>query len=266
MNNSKALEANRALWNAMAEVHVRSAFYDVESFIAGRNSLSGSEIDLLGDVRGKELLHLQCHFGQDTLSIARMGAIVTGLDLSDVAIVKAKELADRCGLNAHWICANVLDHQPTLKGRSDIVFTSYGTIGWLPELKSWAQNISSYLKPGGRFIFVDFHPAVWMFDNEFQRIEYSYFNQGPIVEMQKGTYAQKDAPIEMEAHGWNHSMAEVLSALLDAGLRIDRIEEHDGSPHDCFTNMTKGSDGLFRINGLEGKLPMIYALTCSKIT
>ncbi len=266
MNDQEAFNANRDLWNAMAEVHVRSAFYDVESFVAGRNSLTALELELLGDVVGKRLLHLQCHFGQDTLSLARMGAHVTGLDLSDVSIEKAKELADRCGLKADWIRANVLDLQPSLDNRYDIVFTSYGTIGWLPELTSWAKNISHYLKSGGRFIFVEFHPVIWMFDNEFKRIEHSYFNRKPIVEMQKGTYADINAPIEMEAHGWNHSLADVIGALLAAGLRLDRFMELDGSPHDCFTGTVKGSDGLHRINGFEGKLPMVYALICSKIT
>ena len=265
MNNS-AFNSNRALWNAMTEVHFGSKFYDVESFVAGRNSLSQLEIDLLGDVRGKQLLHLQCHFGQDTLSIARMGANVTGLDLSDVAIEKAKVLADRCGSKAEWICANVIDPQPSLEQKFDIIFSSYGTIGWLPEVKNWARNISRYLKPGGKFVFVEFHPVIWMFDNEFSRIEYSYFNRHPIVEMQKGTYAEKDAPIEMESHGWNHSLADVIAALLDAGLRLDRFMEHDGSPHDCFPDMMQSDDGLYRINGFAGKLPMIYALTCTKIT
>ena len=266
MNDQEAFNANRDLWNAMAEVHVRSAFYDVESFIAGRNSLTDLEIELLGDVRGRDLLHLQCHFGQDTLSLARMGAAVTGLDLSDVAIEKARELTDRCGLKAQWIRANVLDLQPALEKKFDIVFTSYGTIGWLPDLKGWAANIHRYLKPGGRFVFVEFHPVIWMFDNEFKRIEHSYFNRRPIVEMQKGSYADKDAPIEMEAHGWNHSLADVIGALLAAGLRLDRFTELDGSPHDCFAGTVKGSDGLHRINGFAGKLPIVYALVCSKIT
>ncbi len=263
-DHSAEINANRELWNAMAELHVDSPFYDSDGFRAGRNSLTAIERSLLGDVQGKNILHLQCHCGQDTLSLARMGATVTGLDLSNTAIKKAGELAAQCGLEAAWVCANVLDFQPELEARFDIVFTSFGTIGWLPELPGWARNIRRYLKPGGRFVFVEFHPVVWMFDNAFKEIAYSYFNREPIVEIQKGSYAAPEAPLEMAAHGWNHGLGEVLGALLGEGLRIDHFEELDGSPHNCFSNTVKAEDGLYRISGLEHKVPMVYALACTK--
>ena len=259
-DHQAAFESNRAAWNARARLHVGSKFYDVEGFVAGRNSLTALELDLLGDVRGKRILHLQCHFGQDTLSLARMGAEVTGLDLSDAAIDEARQLAHRCELNAEWVVSNVIDHRPELDGRFDIVFTSYGTIGWLPDLKPWAANIARYLKPRGRFVFVEFHPAMWMFDNDFTRIAYSYFNREIIVEVEQGSYAAREAPVKLTSHSWNHGLGEVLGVLLDAGLRIERFEETDGSPHDCFNNTVQGADGLYRINGMEGKLPMVYAV------
>ena len=263
-DHSAAFDANRTLWNAMTAVNLKGEFYDVEGFIAGRNSLTDLELELLGDVRGKRIFHLQCHFGQDTLSLARMGATVTGLDLSDVAIAEAKKLQTRCGLQAEWIQSNVLDHRPELDGQFDVVFTSYGTIGWLPDVGTWASNIARYLKPDGRFVFVDFHPVLWMFDNDFKGFAYSYFNREPIVELQKGSYADRDADIELPAHGWNHDLAEVLTALLENGLRIDRFKEMDASPHDCFANTVKGADGLYRIKGMEGKLPMVYGLSASR--
>jgi 2-polyprenyl-3-methyl-5-hydroxy-6-metoxy-1,4-benzoquinol methylase len=133
-NNEESFALNRALWNARTKHHVGSKFYDVEGFLRGSNSVSAKELELLGDVAGKQVLHLQCHFGQDTLSLARMGAKVTGLDLSDVAIAEARKLALRADLKAEFIEANVLDLQPALEGRFDIVFTSYGVVGWLPEL------------------------------------------------------------------------------------------------------------------------------------
>ena len=259
-----AFAANQALWNALTDVNFRSKMYDIDTFVNGRNSLTRSELELIGDVKGRTLLHLQCHFGQDTLSLARMGAQVTGLDLSDRAIEKARELACRCGLQAEWIQGNVLDPQPQLEGKYDIVFSSYGTIGWLPELTPWAGNIARYLKPGGRFIFVEFHPVIWMFDNEFRSITCSYFNKEAIVEIQKGSYADRDAPIEMPAHGWNHSLADVIGPLLSEGLSIEHFSELDGSPHDCFSNAIKGEDGLYRIKGMEGKLPMVYRLVARK--
>ncbi|MBL7938053.1 MAG: class I SAM-dependent methyltransferase [Flavobacteriales bacterium] len=258
--HTRAFEANRAAWNARTLLHVGSEFYDVESFVSGRNSLSALELELLGDVRGKRILHLQCHFGQDTLSLARMGAEVTGLDLSDTAIDEARKLTARCGLKAEWVIGNVIDHVPELDGIFDIVFTSFGTVGWLPDLKPWAANIQRYLKPGGRFVFVEFHPVLWMYDNDFTHPAYSYFNRERIVEEEQGSYADRYAEIKLSSYCWNHDLAEVLSALLDNGLRLERIVEIDGSPHDCFNNTVKGDDGLYRIKGLEGKLPMVYGL------
>lgn len=258
--NSEAFCANRDRWNALTRIHLDSAMYDVPGFIAGREPLSQMELDLLGDVRGEHILHLQCHFGQDTLSLARKGAMVTGLDLSDAAIHAAQELTLKCGLQAEWVIANVLDFQPQLEGRFDVVFTSYGTIGWLPELTSWARNIRRYLKPGGRFIFVEFHPVLWMFDNTFKSLAYSYFNRELIVETEHGSYADREAPLVQNTYSWNHDLGEVLGALLNEGFQLERFHEMDGSPHDCFPNTVRGDDGLYRISGLEGKLPMVYAV------
>lgn len=252
--------ANRALWNARVPHHLTSRMYDVESFVAGRNSLTAIERDLLGDVEGKHLLHLQCHFGQDTLSLARMGAVVTGLDISDNAIAEAEQLAARCGLPATWVLSNVIDHRAELDGRFDIVYTSFGTIGWLPDLKPWAANIVRYLRPGGKLVFVEFHPVLWMFDNAFTYVQYDYFNRETIMEEEEGTYADRGAAIKLPSFSWNHDLGEVLTALLDAGLRLERFTETDGSPHDCFANTVLGADGLYRIKGMEGKLPMVYGL------
>lgn len=260
MDHQDAFRTNKAHWNAKVPHHVASRFYDVDGFVAGRNSLTPIELELLGDVRGREVLHLQCHFGQDTLSLARMGARATGLDLSDAALTEARALATRCGLEAHFVEANVVDHQPSLDGRFDIVLTSYGTIGWLPDLAPWAANIRRYLKPGGRFVFVEFHPVVWMFDNDFTRVAYPYFNGDTIVEEEQGTYADREAAIRTTSNNWNHGLGEVLGALLAEGFRIERFEESDGSPFDCFPHGVQGRDGLYRIRGMEGRLPMVYAL------
>jgi 2-polyprenyl-3-methyl-5-hydroxy-6-metoxy-1,4-benzoquinol methylase len=257
-------EANRALWNARTDLHYTSEFYDVAGFLKGESTLKPIELDLLGDVHGKQLLHLQCHFGQDTLSLARMGAHVTGLDLSDTAITKAHELAQRCGLQADFLQGNVLDRRVELEGKFDIVFTSYGTIGWLPELSAWAANIVAYLKPGGHFIFADFHPTLWMFSNDFTHVQYSYFNREVIEENESGTYAVRNAPLQLPSFGWNHCLADVLQELITAGLRIDLFREYDRSPFNCFQNTVPTDDGQFMINGLEGKLPMVFALRAAK--
>jgi 2-polyprenyl-3-methyl-5-hydroxy-6-metoxy-1,4-benzoquinol methylase len=259
-----SFEVNRALWNARTRHHVGSKFYDVEGFLGGANSLGVHELDLLGDVRGKSLLHLQCHFGQDTLSLARMGALSTGLDFSNEAIAEARTLADRAGLHAEFVLANVLDPQPAFEDLFDIIFTSYGVLGWLPDLGPWARNIARWLRPGGRLVLVEFHPTVWMFNNEFTEVAYSYFNRERIVEVEQGTYADTAAPIALPAYTWNHALADPITALLQAGLRIDGFQELDGSPHDCFTNTVRGADGLYRIRGMEGKLPMVYSVVASR--
>ena len=255
---------NRALWDQKTEYHFTSDFYDVEGFVNGRSSLNDIELALLGDVSGKTVLHLQCHFGQDSLSLARLGAHVTGVDLSGAAIAKARELNDALGLNAQFVCCDLYELPDILDRQFDIVFTSYGTIGWLPDISRWAQVVAKYLKPGGRFVFVDFHPVVWMFSNDFSHVQYSYFNGEPIVETLEGTYADRSAPIKATEVGWNHGLAEVMNALQGAGLTIRAFGEYDYSPYNCLHNMAEIAAGRYQLRGLEGKLPLVYSLVVEK--
>ncbi len=162
---------NKASWNKRTEIHFDSKFYDNESFIKGRSSLNDIELELLGDVREKSILHLQCHFGQDSLSLARLGAKVTGADLSDHAIAKAIELSNKIDIPAEFVCCDIYDLPKYLQGEFDIVFTSYGTIGWLPDLAKWSSTIFHFLKPEGQFIMADFHPFIWMLDDDFTHIK-----------------------------------------------------------------------------------------------
>lgn len=258
------LDANRQLWNAKTDVHLGSDFYDLEGFKKGRSSLNDIELEQLGDVRGKRLLHLQCHFGQDTLSLARMGAEATGLDLSDRAIVAARQLADELNLSARFVISNVLEADQALAGEQfDIIFTSYGVIGWLPDLKPWGQVIGKLLRPGGEFHLIEFHPVVWMFDDRFESIAYSYFNTEPIIEETEGSYADRTAPIKNLSYSWNHPLSESITALLDAGLQLTSLREFDYSPYDCFNETVPVTKG-YQISGLEGKLPMVFALKAVK--
>jgi ubiquinone/menaquinone biosynthesis C-methylase UbiE len=254
------IEVNKALWDKKTVYHVDSAFYAVDDFINGKSSLNDIELGLLGDVKGKSVLHLQCHFGQDTLSLARMGAKATGVDFSEVAIDKARELNEQLQLDATFICSDIYELPAVLDTKFDIVFTSYGTIGWLPDMQRWAQVVARYLKPGGQFVFVDFHPVVWMFNNEFSDFQFSYFNRGAIIETQQGTYADTNAAIAAEEIGWNHSLSEVFQNLIEAGLQIRSFNEVDYSPYNCFSKMVEVAPGKFQISGLEGKIPMLYAL------
>jgi 2-polyprenyl-3-methyl-5-hydroxy-6-metoxy-1,4-benzoquinol methylase len=255
---------NKELWNAKTGHHVSSDFYRNEQFLAGMNSLNDIELALLGDVKGKRILHLQCHFGQDSLSLARMGAKVTGIDLSDAAIAKAKEQNDLLGLDAEFICSNIYDLPKVLDQQFDIVFTSYGTICWLPDLAAWAAIVSKYVQPGGYFVFADFHPVLWMFDNDFTHVQYSYFNKQTIEETESGTYADYNASINLNSVTWNHDQAEVLQNLLNTGLQLEHFSEYDYSPYACFPKVTEVAPRKYQIPGMEGKLPMVYALRMRK--
>jgi len=258
------IQINKHSWNNRVDAHIHSEFYDMKGFKAGNTSLKSIELELLGDVKGLSVLHLQCHFGQDSLSLARMGAHVTGVDLSDKAIKTAQELSTELQLNAEFICCDIYDLPKHLNKQFDIVFTSYGTIGWLPDLNKWAQIIHHFLKPKGKFIFVEFHPVIWMYDDNFEGVAYNYFNAGPIIETESSTYADKNANIKSEYIGWNHDLGEVLGALLAQNLQIQSFHEFDYSPYSCFNNTIEFEPGKFRIEKFGNKIPMVYALTALK--
>jgi SAM-dependent methyltransferase len=263
-NEEDYLAINRKAWNARTTVHVSSEFYDTDGFLRGASSLNSIELDLLGDVKGKRILHLQCHFGQDTISLHRLGAQVTGIDLSDTSIAEAHKLATKAGANATFICCDVYDLPNHLNEQFDMVFTSYGTIGWLPDLGKWAAVISRFLKQDGQFVFVEFHPVVWMFDDHFEKIGYRYFNTGAIIETESGTYTDRNAAIRYEYVSWNHGIGEVLNSLISNGLNIDSFSEFDYSPYNCFRNTIEFEPQKFRIKHLDNKIPMVYALKATK--
>lgn len=258
------IEINRQSWNKRTEVHLKSAFYDLDNFLKGKSSLNDIELNLLGDIKGKSVLHLQCHFGQDSISLGRLGADVTGVDLSDKSIDSAKQLAKQTDSNAKFICCNIYDLPEHLNQKFDIVFTTYGTIGWLPDLDRWAKIISKFLKPGGKFVFAEFHPVVWMFDDYFEKIGYNYFNSGPIAETQTGTYADRDAELTLSGVSWNHGISEVLNSLINNGLEINSFDEYDYSPYNCFEKTVEFEPGKFRIKHLENKIPMVYSICTTK--
>ena len=257
------LEINRQSWNNKTEIHLKSAFYDLDGFMKGKSSLNDIELDLLGDVQGKSILHLQCHFGQDSLSLSRLGAEVTGIDLSDKAIESAKLIAQQINSSATFICCNIYDLPKHLNQKFDIVFTSYGTIGWLPDLNEWAKIIAQFLKPKGKFVFVEFHPVVWMFDNDFKKVAYNYFNSGAIVETENGTYADKEADIKLDYVMWNHSLSEVINSLIYHGFNINSLDEFDYSPYNCFNHTIEIAPQKFRISHFDNKIPMIFSISAS---
>jgi ubiquinone/menaquinone biosynthesis C-methylase UbiE len=255
---------NRTSWNALADIHVNSSFYDMEGFLEGNSSLREIELSLMEDLSGKELLHLQCHFGQDTFSLERLGAHVTGVDFSDRAIEHAQKIASPLQSGATFITCDIYDLPRNLDKTFDVVYTSYGTIGWLPDIKKWADIVARFLKPGGSFYFIEFHPVVWMFDNDFNQISYSYFHGDPIVEEEQGSYADRESDIRRKTVTWNHSLGEVVQAIIDSGLEIQTLKEYDFSPYNCLNGMVEVTPGRFIIEKIGSKIPLVYAMVARK--
>jgi 2-polyprenyl-3-methyl-5-hydroxy-6-metoxy-1,4-benzoquinol methylase len=258
------IKTNLKLWNDKTKVHINSDFYDVEGFKHGKSSLNPIELELLGNVQELDILHLQCHFGLDSMSLSRQGANVTAVDLSDEAIKEAVRLRDELGLNTKFIQSDVYALKDKLYNKFDRVFTSYGVLGWLPDMHKWAEIVNHFLRPDGKLILVEFHPVVWMFNPNFSRIQYPYSGKESIVETIEGTYADNDAPISNKSVSWNHGLAKVIKALLDKGLEIIHFDEYNHSPYDCFQNTSMTTEGQYQIKGLENKIPMLYSLKAQK--
>lgn len=259
------LDINRVNWDERTDVHFQSQTYDVQNFIKGGNALNSIELDLLGDISGKKILHLQCHFGKDTISLSRMGGQVTGIDFSKKAIDRARELATLTAVDTRFILSDVYGLPTVLDETFDLVFTSYGTIGWLPDINRWAGVVSHFLRPGGTFVFAEFHPVVWMMSDDFATIQYRYFNDEAIVEESDTTYTDGKLSKSMKSVGWNHGLAEVVQALLNQGLQLEQLHEFDYSPYDCFDKVVEMGPDQYQIKGLEGKIPMVYSLKATKL-
>lgn len=266
MDRQHAIEAHRRLWDSWTSVHVRSEFYDVEGFRRGETSLRAIELDELSDeVAGRRLLHLQCHFGLDTLSWARLGARVTGVDLAPAAIEQARALATELGIEARFVAADVLELRQAIEDTFDIVFTSYGVLPWLDDLGRWARGVAESLRPGGVFYLVEFHPVLDMLSEDGRRLEHGYFHHPePLRVEELGTYADPGAEVEGESFLWAHPLSEVIGALLAAGLRLEHLHEFDYSPYDCFPFTREVAPGRAVVPGLEGKIPLVYSLRAIK--
>lgn len=259
MTDSDYLEINRSGWDQRARIHYTSDFYDVAGFLAGGTSLKEIELGELTDVQGKSLLHLQCHFGLDTLSWTRKGAQCTGVDLSPVAIEQARELAKRSGLEAEFVCSDVYSYRRSQSPAFDIVFTSYGTICWLPDIDRWAKVIADNLVPGGSFYMVEFHPIYDLLEG------YSYFTQpDPDIE-EGGTYTENGANLQAKFANWSHPISSVINALQGAGIQIERLKEFPFSPYNCFAGMEEREPGRFSLSHRGQDVPIVYSLMARKV-
>lgn len=264
MDNPTYFETNKNSWNERTKKHVDSKFYDVNGFKSGANPLNKIEMNLIGPVSGKSLLHLQCHFGLDTLSWERLGATVVGIDISDEAIAKAKALTSELNMKADFVCCNVLETRNFVSDEFDIVFTSYGTVTWLPDLTPWAEVVNKSLKSGGKFVIVEFHPMMWSLDDNFEKLGYDYFNRGANHEVEGGTYADDFGELRVDSYWWNHPISEVISSLRKQGLSLESMDEYDYSAYDCLPNMKSVGHRRFHLNKLGSTIPYMYSMVWTK--
>lgn len=262
--NQHYFTTNRETWNKKVAVHAKSSMYDLKGFKKGKNSLMKYELEALGNVFDKSLLHLQCHFGQDTLSWSRMGAKCTGIDLSEEGIKLAQELNKELHLDAEFICCNLYDVNNHIDRQFDIVFTSYGVIGWLPNLEEWGAIIASRLTSGGTFFMAEFHPIVWMFDYQEMppKLRYGYNQKEAIYEEYSGTYAATHDEMISKEYGWNHGLADVITALTSAGLQIEYLKEHDESPYNVLPDLVKTDDDMFVTK--DKLYPLMFTIKATK--
>ena len=262
-------QVNREDWDRKTELHEKAPFYDLAGFKQGRDRLRSIELEEMGDVSGKSLLHLQCHFGMDTMAWARRGATVTGVDFSDKAIALARSLSEELDIPATFHCANIYDLAETLTGAFDIVFTSYGVLHYLPDLAGWAQTIAHFLKPGGIFYMVEDHPTFRIFrskpEGEFRAERPYFFHPQPEKYVGKASYAIDSEEKITTQYIWNHHMGEILNSLIQADLRIEFLHEFPFAARAKFPFMVQGEDGWWRLPKRHGTVPFLFSLQARKL-
>lgn len=273
-DTNQSYEANRNWWDAVTKAHVQSSYYGLESFLKGRNTIPEYVTKEIGDITAKKLLHLQCHFGQDTLSLARMGASVTGIDFGGEAIERAKQLTGEIGVEARFMRTNVYDLPEILNEQFEVVFTSNGVLAWLHDLDAWGKIIANSLLPGGVFYISDFHPLMESLQDErpIERPEdlfvaYPYFTTGTpwFTSGENSTdYADRELCLDLETFEWFHSLQDILSATLDAGLEIELFREHQFCVYQARQGMVKEKDGLWHMPKGISEIPLMFSLRARK--
>lgn len=265
---------NRANWDERAPAHARSADYGVAKFVADPTFLSGVvrfDLPRLGDIAGLRGVHLQCHIGTDTLSLARLGAHMTGLDFSPASIAEARTLAEAARTPVTFVEAEVYGAVEALGAeRFDLVFTGIGAIGWLPSIQRWAETVAGLLVPGGRLFIREGHPVLWSLDEsrtDALVIEYPYVErEEPLVWTDETTYVSTDASfVHNTTHSWNHGLGEIVTALLSVGMRLTMLVEHDSVPWEALPGqMRHGDDGEWRLVERPWRVPLTYTLQAVK--
>ena len=263
------IKSNKLSWEQRLSFDIDSQYYNIEKFLSGVNTLNGLELSEIGLINDKRILHFQSYFGLDSLSFLRLGAKeVVGLDFSKSAIDYANMLANKMGLNALFLEDDLNDNQIKDVGDFDIVFCSYGALCWIPQIRKIAQKAYKYLKKGGYFYVIDFHPIVYttglLNDN---KISYPLDNEFALVTEWEGTYASPNAPLTSKEYNWNHSISEIINSFSQNGFCIEFFNEHSTLPMEAFFNLFQNEEALFlsKFNSDEIKIPLSFSLKATKI-
>lgn len=266
---NSAERKNQALWDELAPVHFKS-YTEVATLRQGGICLDEIELADLGDVTGKSLLHLQCHIGTDTLSWARLGAQVTGVDFSQRSLELARELSTELGLAARFVHSPLYDLPQNLEGQFDIVYTSRGVLVWNSDIVQWAKVIAHFLKPGGTFYIMETHPFFQAFDEDEKGeigILLSYFHESePLVwDDDMPDYADENYVPQHASYEWQWPLSDILNALIGAGLQIQSFNEYERLFFRMFGGMAPVEPpGWYKVPGYEGRLPLIFTLQATK--
>lgn len=269
------VEINRLHWDERAPVHAASRNYHVEEFVQDPRFLSHVvtfDRPRLGDITGLRGVHLQCHIGTDTISLARLGARMTGLDFSPAALVEARRIAELVGAEVDFVQAEVYDAVSVLgAGGFDLVYTGVGAIGWLPNIRRWAQTVADLLRPGGRLFIREAHPMMWSLDEErtdgLLVAEYPYFEIAePLVFEDDGTYVETDVVFaNSTTHSWNHGLGETVSAVLEAGMELTALEEHRSVPWEGLPgHMVCDEHEEWRLKERPARVPLTFTMQARK--
>ncbi len=271
---SNYIDVNRANWDDRAPAHAASPDYAFERFIAEPDFLSKVvrfDIALLGDVSGLRGVHLQCHIGTDTISLARLGAVMTGLDFSGASVVEAQRLSRSAGTPVEFVQSNVYDALDVLPPAAyDLVYTGVGALCWLPDVKRWAQVVSGLLRPGGRLFIREGHPMMWSIDElrtDHLVIDYPYFERPePLMDEDAGTYVTTDSEFTQNiTYSWNHGLGEIVTALIDSGMQVTGLVEHDSVPWEALPGqMERGELGEWSVRDRPWRLACSYTLQATK--
>lgn len=271
MDKQSYFDANRKSWDERVAIHRRdeTGFYDVQKVLDGGDKLNAIEASEIGDVKGLRIAHLQCHFGLDSICLARRGASVVGLDFSSAAIKEAGALATQLAVDAQFVEGNVYDARKLLSGDFDMVYVTWGAINWLPDIAQWAKVVASLLKSGGRLYLAESHPNILPFDwvdgRVAPRFDWRTPKDAPIIEDTENTYTgSADILVNKKVYEWQHPLSDIINGLIAAGMSLDWLHEHAALTWPLFPNMTVGEDGLYRLPKDHVQLALSFSLQARK--